>query len=216
MSNELEKDSVIEEEVKIRTNEVKHEETFVEKNEMKTTEPRTKEVPLKSKNNDGGFFGGFVTLGIVSLMLFLFFGYLTHGVSTQIQDNTIILQTSLDDVVHHIDLFEVSKNENFLILLQSDLNKMDVLLEQTKAMDDSYLSFSQKSEVSKLHQLIKTNIFYLEECLKQNMQFVPNDLYQFRTELSFVEKELSGNPVINYTDLIQHTNELHTKFRRSW
>lgn len=184
---------------------------------FETSSPNENKTFNKKQNPFLPIIWGLGTGFIIIFILLLINLFAAHGaVEKTISSNTLILQDTLDDIIHYIDLYEISQNENYLILLQGELNRADVLFEQTKSLSDTHQPLKHIPSKVKVHETIETTIFYLEETLKKKIEFTPSTVLQLREELSYIDNEISKKPTSDFTEFVCTTNKHLEKLRSTW
>lgn len=217
----------IKEEISVET-ESTEEEITAEESEKSKTDSNKILLAKKVSNQDKKSFFLTSFLGILIILCsiaFIFvmststliFSSVEVKLEKQLQDNTIVVQRYIDKVIHDIDMYEVIKNENHIIQLQSDLSSMTTLLEQsTRIQDTLVIDRNSNERPEKLLDSIKLHKFYLEESLKGKMTFVPADIFSFRQQLSVIAQSLSDSPTVSYDQFIYNTNRAFDSIYLDW
>lgn len=159
----------------------------------------------------------FASVFIAFFIVLIPFVYTSHSINNEIVKNTIMTQSSIQSVIHNIASFELTTNENHLILLQSELTKLEVLLEQTEKLDGFLLQNNHSNARNNyLLTKVKENIYFLEESLAGNMQFNPNYIFQFKEELNVISSHFEKKPVTTYDEFVRETDRLISNIKNNW
>lgn len=128
------------------------------------------------------------------------------------QDNTILMQLSVNDIIHTINIYRETENPNHLISLNGELNALRVLIEQTEELSNTFnLPFLPDRQENKLYNSVVINNFYLESSLKGDILFNPSHLYNFENTLKEINLNSLEKPFTVYTDYIGTSNLILTK-----